>query len=239
MHPIKITFKNFYEGFMIIKKYLFLLIFCFLTVYAFFHLGSFVNASQPPVKADIIVSLGGDDGKRIDKAIELYEEGYSKSGLFIYTGRDQYIYGKNKSVETFLLSRNIQKNRLIHINLHTSRNTMTELLLIRDFMLKNKYKSVLFISTPMHTRRISILANYIAKYKENGLDYTVTSSYQWRNYSQYLYNEEDRNYVFLEIIKLGYNLIKYSYPVIFFTRYHRRMLNGEWAKDIDNIKPLE
>ena len=208
-------------------------------LYALFTLGTFMDASQPPKKADIIVSLGGDDGKRIHRAIELYQQGYSKSGLFIYTGRDQDKDKKHKKAEKPLPSENIKNSKLIHIDITTSRNTMTELLLIRDFMLKNSYKSVLFISTPMHTRRIKVLADHIAKYKENGLNYSLTASYEWETRSQYLYNEEDRNYIFTEIMKLGYNLIKYNYPFILFTRYNKRILNGQWAKDMDNIRPLE
>ena len=212
---------------------------CFILLYSLNNLGTFIDASQPPQKADIIVSLGGDDGKRMRRAIRLYQQGYSTSGIFIYTGQNKDIDEKQKEEEILLLSENIEKNRLIHIDIKTARNTMTELFLIRDFMLKKSYKSVLFISTPMHTRRIRILATHIAEYEKNGLDYTVTSSYKWKTHAQYLYIEEDRNYVFLEIVKLGYNLIKYNYPFIFFTRFNNRMLNGEWAKDIDNIRPIQ
>ena len=121
-----------------------------IVLYILFTLGTFMDASQAPKKADIIVSLGGDDGKRIHKAIELYQQGYSESGLFIYTGRVQDRDKKQKKIEIPPLPQSIDKDKLIHIDIRSSRNTMTELLLIRDFMLKNSYKSVLFILSLIH-----------------------------------------------------------------------------------------
>lgn len=214
-------------------------LFCSFLIYGIFSLGDFMDAGQAPKKSDIIVSLGGDDGKRLHKAVELYTQGYSASALFIHTGQNRYADESDKRAEALILAENIQKNKLIHIEIRTARNTVTELLLIRDFMLKHGYKSVLFVSTPMHTRRIRILADQIAEYKENGLEYTLTPSYRWTGSSTYLYSKESREYVFLEMLKLGYNLIKYNYPFLFFTRYYHRLHTGEWAKDIDSIKPLQ
>lgn len=208
-------------------------------IYSIFTLGDFMDVAEAPKKSDIIVSLGGDDGKRLRKALELYAQGYSTSELFIHTGKNRYANEKDKRAQALLLAEKIQKNRLIHIKIATARNTVTELLLIRDFMLKHGYRSVLFVSTPMHTRRIQVLADHIVKYEENGLEYTLTPSYRWTDSSAYLFSKENREYVFLELLKLGYNLIKYNYPFLFFTRYYHRLHSGEWAKDIDKIRPSE
>ncbi len=224
--------------FIVRNKVIVFTLLCSFLIYGIFSLGDFMDVGQAPKKSDIIVSLGGDDGKRLRKAVELYTQGYSSSALFIHTGQNRYTDERDKRKEALLLAENIQKSRLIHIKIGTARNTVTELLLIRDFMLKHRFKSVLFVSTPMHTRRIRILADQIAKYKENGLEYTLTPSYQWKSSSAYLYSKQEREYVFLELVKLGYNLVKYKYPFLFFTRYYSRLHNGEWEKDINMIKPL-
>jgi hypothetical protein len=223
----------------VINKIIVFTLFCSFLIYGIFSLGSFMDAGQAPKKSDIIVSLGGDDGQRLRKAVELYTQGYSASALFIHTGQNRYTDERKKRAEALLLAENIQNSALVHIKIETARNTVTELLLIRDFMLKHGYKSVLFVSTPMHTRRIRILADQIAKYTDNGLEYTLTPSYEWKSTSAYLFSKEKREYVFLETLKLGYNLVKYNYPFLFFTRYYKRLHNGEWKKDIDMIKPLQ
>ena len=42
--------------------------------------------AQKEKKADIIISLGGDDNSRIIKAIELYKNGFSQKKIILITG---------------------------------------------------------------------------------------------------------------------------------------------------------
>ena len=67
---------------------------------------------------------------------------------------------------------------------------MEELLFIKKYMLYNNYKSVLFVSHPQHSRRISVLANFIANYKENDLQFSIVScDLEWWDKSNYYKNK--------------------------------------------------
>ena len=53
-------------------------------------------------KANILVSLGGDNGNRIKKTLELYENNYSSSKKIIITGIDYFdsnLFDKHKAEE--------------------------------------------------------------------------------------------------------------------------------------------
>jgi len=208
---------------------IFLSIFLFfiIFIYLFTQLGNFIDISQNPTQADIIVSLGGDRGCRLKETLKLYKQGLSSSKKVIYTGSDSINknISKSKSRKLFFYKHGIKKKNIIHIS-HVS-NTMEELFFIRQYMLKYHYKSVLIISHPFHSRRILTLAKYIAKYQNYNLKIKVTSCYPsgW-----------DKKYFFLtkanliitisETIKIIYNLIKYSPLFIKFTPYYYKEKNN-------------
>ncbi|RUM63822.1 MAG: hypothetical protein DSZ05_08115, partial [Sulfurospirillum sp.] len=50
--------------------------------------GYFMKAADQPHRADLVVSLGGGDGRRIKQALQLWQRGFSASGKFLYTGRE-------------------------------------------------------------------------------------------------------------------------------------------------------
>jgi len=45
--------------------------------FLFFSLGKWIDVTEKPVKADIIVCLGGGTSERVQKAVSLYAQGYS------------------------------------------------------------------------------------------------------------------------------------------------------------------
>ncbi len=205
-----------------------------------FDAGYFVDASQPPARSDLIASLGGGDGKRIRKALQLYEQGYSLSGKLLYTGRD-VIRPTLKPPQRFskhalLLSHRLKENQIIYVPSGVITNTAEELFFIRDYMLRHGYRSVMIVSSPIHTRRIRLLARYIARYPKYGLHLTVTSHHNphWHP-GRYIFDPYWRHAVWLEIQKLIYNMLKYSPLTIDKTTYGKKRESPLWQ---DKLKTL-
>ncbi len=209
-----------------------------LGLYLFINLGRFVDVTQQPVKADIIVSFGGDSGSRIKRSLQLYKEGYSRSHKIIYTGSDKASSKPDSpfySIRQYLLNNGVNKDDIVHIDFSMIRNTMEEIFFVKEYMLRHGMKHVLFVSTPFHTRRIKTLADIVAKYDNAGLHYTIVGAYTWKDQSTYYKNKDARFYVITEIKKLLYNLLKYGTPLIRYTRYHELKENGDWDRNVDKF----
>ena len=206
---------------------------------SFLSLGRFIYAPDTPRKSDIIVSLGGGDGRRIKEAVQLYQKGYSRSGKFLYTGREivNPDLPDHFSKSTFLKEHGISPENIIYIPRGVIVNTAEELFFLRDFMKKHRYKSALIISSPVHTRRIRMLAEYIAGFNQNGLSLTV-SSYSPEEFNPWLYflDQHARGMVFLEFEKLVYNLLKYSPLTIDKTSYMKKRETPLWQNALSYTK---
>lgn len=84
------------------------------------------------MQTDIIVSLSGDEsGCRLNKAISLYRNGYSKSKKFIFTGGATVskTVTPSYSKKRYLLNHNIVNKDIIHIDKSIISNTMEEVFL--------------------------------------------------------------------------------------------------------------
>ena len=212
------------------------LFFIIVIVYIFLNLGNFIDVTEEPKQADIIVSLGGDySGCRLKKAVSIYKDGISKSRIFIYTGTDttESSFEDVSSRKQYLLNQNIKKENIVHISKKLITNTMEEVLFIKKYMLHNNYKSVLFVSHPQHSRRIFSLANLIADYKGAGLSLSIASCNPgWWEKNRYYTNQISFLVTMQEIEKLFYNLLKYSPPLIGFTSYKENNKDALWEKFI-------
>ena len=123
-----------------------LLFFLFL-IYSFLNLGNFLDITQKPTKTDLLVCLGGGISKnRAEKTAELYKNSFLKTNYIIFTG-------------TSSLNKNITKSFDENIDLITNakvKNTMEEILYIKEFIKEKNLKSVTFITEAPHSRRIQI-----------------------------------------------------------------------------------
>ncbi len=221
------------------KKVILFLILALFSLFVFLNLGRFIDVTEEPVQADIIVSLGGDSGCRIKTALSLYKNGYSKSGKFIYTHRDTIGRSVTPSLskKEYLLNNGVQNKNIIHIDESMITNTMEEVYFIKKYMLAHHYKSVIFVSHPQHSRRISTLAKSVANYEEAGLQLLVAScNPKWWNRTAYYMNKTSFNVTIYETGKLFYNLLKYGTPLIHYTKYSKKIQNREWDKALDQLK---
>lgn len=200
--------------------------------YVFFNLGNFVDVTQKPAKADIIVSLGGDySGCRLKRALALYKKEYSKSGKLIYTGMNTVSksFEETGSKKQYLLKNGLKEENIINIDIRMVGNTMEEVLFIKKYMLYHNYKRAMFVSHPQHSRRIKSFAEYIANYASSGLSLSVVSCNPiWWNPAFYYKDETSVKETMRELVKLVYNLVKYGTPLIKFTKYSKSNKNKEW-----------
>ncbi len=217
---------------------LFFFLLLLISLFVFLNLGKFLDITKKPQKADIIVSLGGASGCRMKTALDLYKEGFSNSSKFIYTGKDSIgkSYSEKNSRKDYLLKNGVKEKNIIHINRSMITNTMEEVFFIKEYMLKHKYKTVIFVSHPHHSRRISTLANVIANYKDVELKLEVVScNPSWWHKERYYLDETSIKISISETVKLFYNLLKYSPPLIRHTKYTQKIQNNKWTKALNSL----
>ncbi len=200
--------------------------------------GLFMKAADKPHKADIIVSLGGGDGRRIKIALALYQKGFSRSGKFLYTGREIV----NPALSTafsktlFLEKNGVPAENIVYIPRGVIFNTAEELFFIKDYMRLHGYKSVLIVSSPSHARRIKTIAGWIADFHKTDLTYYVTAYHEISdNPLSCLWNKEERKEYFLEFEKLIYNLLKYSPLTIDKTSYAKKRNTPLWQETLRGL----
>lgn len=220
------------------KKLLIATLLLFFCVIIFLNLGRFIDVTQKPLKSDIIISLGGDNGCRLETALKLYKEGLSASGKLMYTGREAIgpSYSLSLSKKKYLENNGVQTQGIIHVDKSIITNTMGEVFFIKEYMLRHNLKSVIFVSHPQHSRRISTLAKYVADYNSAGLDFIVASCHpEWWNKEHYYMNELAIKVSIREALKLIYNFIKYNTPLIAYTKYSAQQRSGEWEAALERL----
>jgi uncharacterized SAM-binding protein YcdF (DUF218 family) len=167
----------------------------------FFNLGKLLDITTPPTKTDLIVCLGGGISKnRAEKTIELYKNDFLKSNYIIFTGN-------------LYLDKNINKkfdnNFNVVINVKV-KNTMEEILYIKEFIKERNLKSVIFITEAPHSRRVQIFwENFGDKLDDVSFSVVASQFDDWDS-DTYYKNETSLKYAFSETTKLIYNLFLYG-----------------------------
>jgi len=190
------------------KKYI-LLIAIFIL---FLNLGNILDLTSTPKKSDIIVVLGGGKDSRIKKGLELYKMNFSISKKIIFTGVDLHqdstmIFHRY----SYLVNNGVKSNDIIQIDETLVSNTMEEVHEIKDYLINNNMKSVLFITHPTHTLRIKIFANLLEDFDKENIKINFASADHTKIWSSkyYFLDLESIKLVFLEYLKIIYNLVKY------------------------------
>ena len=128
-------------------------------VYLFLNLGNFMDVTEKPQQADIIVSLGGDDyGCRVKKAVSLYKKGISTSKILLYTGPDETHsnFKEFRSKKQYFLNQNLKNKNILHVYRIT--NTMEELLFIKKY--QSKIAATRTLTLPLQIHFIILIYGY-------------------------------------------------------------------------------
>lgn len=186
-----------------------------LSLIGFLNLGSFLDISQNPTKTDLLVCLGGGDYKtRLDKTLEIYNSGLSKSKTILLTG---YVNSKHEVnlgiIEDKRVSLIKQKsiNNLKYLLIKNLKSTAEEVKYIKKYMLKNKITNVTFISDPPHSKRINILTKLLRIDGDEDFEYKISGA-NLKNWNKEFYYKDTNNLIYVnsEVIKLLYAIFVYG-----------------------------
>jgi uncharacterized SAM-binding protein YcdF (DUF218 family) len=164
-------------------------------------LGAFLDNSEPPQKADMIVVIGGDArGNRILKAAELVREGYAPKVLV--SGGGAY-YGRHESdlAIDFAVQHNYPRDEFIPFRypaLSTVDEATADIQQLRELGV-HKY---LLVTNTYHTARAGRVFRREGRRQGSGLEVHTVSAPEpyWQN-GEWWKSREGRKLWFLEFVK--------------------------------------
>lgn len=184
------------------KKILFYSILWFVIVpLAFLNYGKWIDATNEPVKADMIVCLGGGTVERLNMAVDLIEKGYSKS-------KSVMLLGESYDTKSYL-----EKTypHTVIVQHHEPKNTKEEVLYIKRYMVKNGYKSALVVTDPPHSRRVSLLDTLLDIKGDDDIDlHMVSSKVSWWHEKKYYDDDRSGQFVLAETVRILYSIFCYG-----------------------------
>lgn len=162
------------------------------------------SKDTPEKKADIIVSLGGGDGARLQKAWQLILLGYSKNNLLLVTG-----YPDDISKVKYLDPREVYLKEhpeifFSPVKSKEAKNTKEEIAYIKKYLLTHHYNSVIIVTDSIHSGRVKFLLEKDTEYKKGKLKYMIVSDGKNNILSVYKREKYFFRYLFLEILKIIY-----------------------------------
>ena len=178
-------------------------------VLAFAGAGHFLDApAQAPVKADLLVALGGDNGARADRVLELYRKGFAPKVLL--TGPEG---GHSKTRPTqlhwrarYLIDAGMPETVLLFDR--RSASSWEEAVNTLQLMQSMKLDRVLVVSDPPHMRRLSRVWGKV--FEGSGKEYVlVASDMEIWDAASWWRTSLNAQFVFSEYIKLAYYLVQY------------------------------
>jgi uncharacterized SAM-binding protein YcdF (DUF218 family) len=183
--------------------------FTLLSALAILHAGRFLEApASAPVKADVLVALGGESGDRVLTGANLFRDGFAPRILI--TGLDTSPPGVRPAYlhwrAQVLADQGVPLDRIIG-DAHST-NSWEEAVNTRRTMEANGWRRVLVVSDPYHMRRLSLA--WARAFRDSGLSYSlVATSPQWWDSDGWWHDERSALVVINEYIKLAYYLVKY------------------------------
>ncbi len=186
----------------------FLLFFGALAGGVFLGLGALLSFhAGEPREADVIVVLGGDDGRRVNRGAELYKQGYARHLLL--TGLDDRYYRADRPNwrERNLMSKGIPR-KAITVDTR-SKTTWEEALNTAVTMRKNGWEHVIVVSDPPHMLRLHNTWTRALR-GSSGTFVLVATRPEWWRPLLWWNNETSYRFVVSEIKKnLFYALVYY------------------------------
>lgn len=164
--------------------------------------------AQSPVNADLLVALGGDNGARADRVLELYRRGLAPKVLL--TGpegghsktRSTYLHWRAR----YLVDHGIPEQAILYD--YRAVSSWEEAVNTLRLMQEMKLDRVLVVSDPPHMRRLSWVWGKV--FAGSGKQFTlVASDLEYWDAEHWWRRSSNAQYVFAEYIKLAYYLAQY------------------------------
>jgi uncharacterized SAM-binding protein YcdF (DUF218 family) len=186
----------------------FALLGCAALIGCFLGAGHFLVApAQEPVKADLVMALGGDSGARANSALDLYRKGLAPRILIGSEGvhsktRPAYLNWRAR----YLVDQGVPEKAILYDQ--RSLSSWEEAVNTLELMRAQKLDRVLVVSDPPHMRRLSWVWGKV--FAGSGKSYTLVAAemdswdaaHWWRT-------SPNAQFVFGEYIKLAYYFYSY------------------------------
>jgi uncharacterized SAM-binding protein YcdF (DUF218 family) len=170
--------------------------------------GHFLEATgQAPARADLIFALGGDNGSRADRVLEIYRQGLAPRVLLGAEGvhsstRGTYLGWRAR----YLVDEGIPEQALLHDR--RSANSYEEAVNALALMRAMNLDRVLVVSDPPHLRRLSWVWGKV--FAGSGKEFIlVASAMEDWDAARWWRTSPNAQFVFGEYVKLAYYLVQY------------------------------
>jgi|CXWL01.1.fsa_nt_gi uncharacterized SAM-binding protein YcdF (DUF218 family) len=170
--------------------------------------GRFLEApAQPPVKADLIFALGGDNGGRVNGVLDLYRRGFAPKVMVGAEGlnpktRTAYLSWQAQ----YMVDGGIPKTALLFDR--QSKNSWEEARNTLQLMQSMNLQRVLVVSDPPHMRRLSWVWGRV--FEGSGKEFTlVACDMEGWDAGRWWGTSPNAQFVFGEYIKLAYYFYQY------------------------------
>jgi len=175
--------------------------------YAISRAGYWLEAAgHPPARTDAIIILGGNDGDRTLRALELYRGGYAAK--IVLTGLEHGTLAPPPHVawrSDYLVAQGVPRSALRFEG--DSRNSYDEATNVLALMRKQGWHNVIAISDPPHMRRLAWTWERV--FKGSGRQYIlVATAADWWSPGNWWRDEHSGSFVISEYIKLAYYMVK-------------------------------
>ena len=175
-----------------------------LGAYAVSRAGYWLAApARPAAPADAIVILGGDDGGRLVRGLELYRDRHAPT--IVLTGIEHGNRATRPAYLTwradYLIRQGVPRPALRYDT--ESNNSYEEATNVLALMQRQRWRSVIVVSDPPHMRRLSWTWERV--FKGSGLHYVLLASEpDWWSPGDWWRDEKSGAFVITEYIKLAY-----------------------------------
>jgi uncharacterized SAM-binding protein YcdF (DUF218 family) len=164
------------------------------------------SPAQVPRRADAVVVLGGNDGDRALRALDIYRGGYAPT--IVLTGLE---YGAAAPPAhlvwrtQFLEMRGVPRSA-VRFEVE-ARNSYSEAVQLLALMRKEGWRTLIVVSDPPHMRRLAWAWGRV--FEGSGIDYVlVASEPDWWDAEHWWRDEKAGQFVIMEFIKLAYYIAK-------------------------------
>lgn len=184
------------------KSILLYLFFWFIFLpWAFLHYGEWMDATEAPKKADLIVCLGGGTVERLNTSVALFKADYSNTESLM-------LIGESYDTPSYL-EKTYPKVKIVQH--HAPKNTKEEVIYIKKYMIQNGYKSALIVTDPPHSRRVKILTSILALKGDSQLSFRlIDSGVTWWKAKKYYDDKRSGETVLSETLRIIYSVWCYG-----------------------------
>ena len=171
-----------------------LLIFCLLVYLGLVLVGAVLIVADPVQPVDAVVVLSGDDGERLDLAIEMHENGLAPNLVITDTSQQANDLLIQQALESGFLRQDI------YVTDMQVGSTVDEAIAVRDFAQNRNWDSLMIVTDPFHSFRTRFI--FRRELRGSGIQLYIRPvvGHWYRSTSWFLY-AEGWKFTFLEITK--------------------------------------